>query len=217
MVAQIETVSGLVGIFKGGAWIDYAMVIIFVVIALLLVSHFMDAGPKKWLAFLGILVGGGFLLRSTGRRQRYLQKKLHKVNQAYKRVQEANAERNEAIEKNNGIIRDIENRMASLRPEIEAEKEEMDALEGKIAKARADYERSLVESEAKSAVALEMAERETQKVPFSSVADQIRAKYGLPSRTRALPQQPVADPEPLRDTKQDTIVINGFTMKGDIE
>jgi preprotein translocase subunit SecD len=216
MVGQIDTITGLAGVFKGGAWVDYAMVIAFVVIALLLVSHFMDAGPKKWLALLGILIGGGLALRATSRRQRYLQKKLHKVNQAYKRVQEANAERNEAIEKNNGVIQDLENRMASLRPGVEADKEKLEVLEGEIAKTREDYERSLAASEAKSAVALEMAERETEKVPITSVADQIRAKYGLPSRTGVLPQPPVADPVPLRDKPKDTIVINGFTMKGDM-
>ncbi|UCH61653.1 MAG: hypothetical protein JSU77_07490 [Fidelibacterota bacterium] len=187
---------------------------VFVLVALLLVMVFTNSGPKKLFALLvGIAL---FFLSSKGRRL-YLMRKLRKVNEAFKKVQDSTAERNETIEKNNGIIRDLESQMADLRPEIKADKEQLDQLEAKIAVSREKYENALLNSEAKVAVALEMAEKVADKLPYSSVADQIRAKYGLPARTVApsQPPPPVADPAPP-SARKDAIVINGFTMKGDV-
>ncbi len=188
--------------------------LVFIVVALLLVMLFTDSGPKKLFALVaGIVL---FFISSKGRRA-YLMRKMRKVNEAFKNVQDSTAERNEAIEKNNGIIRDLESRMAVLQPEIEADKAQLEQLEAKIAVSREEYENVLLASEAKVAVALEMAEKEADKLPISSVADQIRAKYGLPARTGTPPPPlpPVADPSPPSVGK-DAIVINGFTMKGDV-
>jgi len=188
---------------------------VFVLVALVLVMVFTNSGPKKLFA---ILAGIGLLIISSKGRRAYLMKKLRKVNEAFKKVQDSTAERNEAIEKNNGIIRDLESQMAVLRPEIEADKAQLKQLEAKIAVSREEYENALLESEVKVAVALEMAEKEAAKAPFSTTVDQIMAKYGLPPLTTGAPRPlppPVADPSPPSADK-DTIVINGFTMKGDV-
>lgn len=205
-----KILGGIGGLLTGASPTTW----VFIVVAIILVMVFTNSGPKKLFA---ILAGIGLLIISSKGRRAYLMKKLRKVNEAFKKVQDSTAERNEAIEKNNGIIRDLESRMADLRPEIKADKEQLDQLEAKIAVSREEYENALLNSEAKVAVALEMAEKVADKLPYPSVADQIRAKYGLPARTGAplSPSPPVADPAPPSASK-DAIVINGFTMKGDV-
>ncbi len=202
--------GGIGGFFSGVS----STTLIFILVAVSLVMIFTDSGPKKILA---LLAGIGFIFISSKGRRAYLMKKLRKVNEAFKNVQDATAERNDAIEKNNGIIRDLESQMAVLRPEIKADKEQLEQLEAKIGVSREEYENALLNSEAKVAVALEMAEKVADRLPYPSIADQIRAKYGLPARTGVPPPPPprVADPSPPSASK-DVIVINGFTMKGNV-
>lgn len=187
---------------------------VFILVALLLVIVFTDSGPKKIFA---LLAGIGLLFLTSKGRQKYLIKKMRKVNEAFKEVQNSTAERNLMIEKNNSIISDLESQMADLQPGIEADKAQLKQLEFKIAASRDDYDNTLLESEAKAAIALDMAEKEADKLPFSTVADQIRAKYGLPTSAGVSPQSspPVTDPA-LPKKNNGSIVIDGFTMKGDV-
>ena len=65
-------------LLASGAWVDYAIVLGFVAVGVILVLHFTGVGAKRWGAIGAIVAGGGLALALAGRRRRALEKKLRK-------------------------------------------------------------------------------------------------------------------------------------------
>ena len=198
--------------FTSDAWVDYAIVIGFMVFALILIGFFMESGPKKWLAFLGVLLGGGLALTWTGRRRRYTEEKLKKHNDHIKGVLDRVEERDKQVERNNAEIQRLGAERERLRQAADTDQVEIDAIEKRI------NERLLINQKFRQQIQdqetgiADYLEKREQQQPLPS-ADSILEKYGLLGKRPTTDL--VSDPEPPPKAG-DTIEVRGFIMKGDV-
>lgn len=210
----------LFGLFSSLSWDnfsnaigDYAIIIVFVFICLALINHFMGAGPKRWLAIFGVLVGGGLALTWTRRRHRYTEKKLKEHNAAIDRLRGVVEKRDKIIEKNNQKILELQAERDKLRPEIEEEKKRIEDLNARL-------ENQL---EANRTIQLAIEEKERELI---SDIDNARSLPDLPSAEELIKSGGLVGKRPItapliRDPNgaaryNNEIVIKGFVMKGDI-
>ncbi|UCE19725.1 MAG: hypothetical protein JSV84_05105 [Gemmatimonadota bacterium] len=204
----------LFDMFRTGAWIDYAIIIVFTLIALFLVGHFMRQGPRRWLAFAGILLGGGLALSWTARRHRYTEKKLKAHNEAIERLRAMVAKRDQMIEENNATIRELEAERANLRPDIDEDKAKIREIEEKIDARRRNHERMAKVLDMQEEDIAGYVKRMESESPLLSVGE-ILTKHGLAGKR---PETQPTVPDPAGPEKRaEAIAVAGFVMKGDVE
>ena len=192
---------------------DYLIIIAFVLVALFLVGHFMDAGPSKWLAILGILVGGGLALSWTKRRHRYTDKKLREHNEAIARLRKTVEERNAIIEDNNRKLGELQREREALRRDANADKEKVKTLDGQIASQLEVHRKLSAEIDAKEAdLMADLAKARTG--PELPDAGEIFRRAGVVG-ARPTTVLPVVDPRPIA-VSAGKVSVDGFTLKGDL-
>ena len=207
--------------------IDYVVIVTIILITIGIISVFVDGPLKKTLLILGILATGGFSLLFTYRKNKYTQEKLNKHNEEIEEFLGKISERDEKIKANNLVIADLQNKRNELVNSTHADKQELDAIskhiENKIAESGVINQR--IEDREKTLS--ELARTRAKDTPLENINDIFR-KHGY-TPTRASTQILVPDPSPHgaqntpnntqdnnRSNIQDnTIVVNGFIMKGD--
>jgi hypothetical protein len=207
----MKALSGLLDNFSLADIGDYAVIIVFVVIALVLVGHFMDAGPKKWLAILGILVGGGLALTWTRRRHRYTEKKLQKHNEGIAKLREMVEERDKMIAENNEAVVRLQQERQALATGAAIDQEKLSSLDQRI-DARLEAHRKLAaEIDAKEADLMADLERARTSEALPSV-DEIFRSAGVVGK-RPLTRQLIPDPNPVSAGTTERVVVDGYALK----
>ena len=191
--------------------INYLVIVIFVIMALVLISVFMDKGPKQWALLIGAIGAGILALFWTRQRHLYTEKKLKQHNEKIKALLDTVQERDNLIKQNNQKITELMNERNSLLNSAKVDQERLQQIDESIEQSKRVHEtinRTIDTQEQELASALEEHDQH-QDLPSTQ---QILQKYGI-SSSRLPAQAQVADPNPSgRDTD---IVVNGFTMKGD--
>jgi len=196
-------------------WLDYGIIILFMVIALFMVGYFMKPGPKKWFAFVAILFGGGLALNWTRRRHRYTEKKLREHNNQIKDLRTLVEDRNKIIEESNLKILELEQKKALLNPEIEKDKASIKEIEKKLERERLIHEQQNLMLETQEREIASQLTKIEQESPLPSSQD-ILSKFGLTGK-RPTSSPIINDPNPPKTVNENLISISGFTMKGDTE
>ena len=192
-------------------WFDYLVIVVFIVLALVLINVFVDAGPKKLMLMIGAALVGVVAIFWTYKRNKYSEKKLKAHNDKIKNMLDLIDERDQVIKKNNGKITELVQERESLLQETEVDQDRIKQIDESIQSSKRAHEtinRTIASQEEALAKALD--ERDQREELPSS--EEILKKHGI-SSARMSTSEPVADPKPTSDRQQ--IVINGFTMKGD--
>jgi hypothetical protein len=192
---------------------DYTIIVAFVVFVFAFVSYFMDVGSKKWLAMLGVLVGGGMALTWTRRRHRYTEKKLQKHNEAIAKLRETIEERNNIISQNNEALVKLQQERQALATGAAIDQEKLSSLEWKIDAQLATHRKLAAEIDAKEAELMADLERARATEALPSI-DEIFRSAGIVGK-RPLTRPLVIDPNPVSADTTDRVIFDGFALKGD--
>ena len=194
-------------------WMDYVVIIVFILFAVVIVGIFVDQGPKKWLMVIGIIATGGMVLFFTYKKNKYTEAKLKKHNDRIKKLLDLVDQRDAVIEKNNHEITALSNERDALLQSANVDQEKIAELNQRIEK-RLEAANTINEQiKAQEKILNEHVKKREADTPLERSAD-ILAHYGLTGH-RAATRPMVPDPSPYTaDAEQ--ISVKGFSMKGDV-
>ncbi len=194
------------------AMTDYLVIGGIAFVAIIVISLFVDGGPKKVFAILGVLATAGIAAFFLNKRNKYTAAGLKKHNEKIKKLIDLVDERDKVIEKNNGAIEKLSNERAEIEKSANVDKEKIAEINERIDKRLEVAETINTQIEAQEEVLKKHAENRAAEKPLESSAD-ILAKFGLGGK-RATAKPVVADPQNVESKSK--ITIRGFTMKGDV-
>ncbi len=209
MQSEIDSLQILLEKAQSGAWVDYVIIGGFALIALLLVGKFTDSGLKKLLGYLAVLVGSGMGLRWLTKRR------LRRVQEAYLKIKDTFAERQNLIEEKDRNIADYRSQIAAERTKAKADKATLAKLDGEIRTAEREYQLSMADIDAKEILGRQEADRFLSKIPKDWLTDATSLKPPVPPLPDPSLGSTAATVAPQGGSSSGHLEINGFSLKGD--
>ena len=207
---HIDSLQTLLQEYQSSVWIDYAIIGGFALVSLLIIGKFTDSGPKRLFGFLGVLVGSVIGLRWLTKRR------MRGVQNAYLKIKDTFAERQNLIEEKDRKIADYRSQIAAERAKAKADKAALAKLDGEIRTAEREYQLSMADIDAKEILGRQEADRFLSKIPKDWLTDATSLKPPVPPLPDPSSGSTAATVAPQGGSSSGHLEINGFSLKGDV-
>ncbi len=121
-------------IINSSDWVDYAITLLFGVVAITLSLLFTKNGPKKFLSILGVIATVGISVIFTRKKHKWAKAKLDKHNKDVKDFLNTIKERELTIEENKQKITELSTQRQALMDSSEQDQKQLTELNEKINK-----------------------------------------------------------------------------------